>query len=495
MNRPLTGSRVLARNTLLNLLGSGLPMLAALVSIPVLISRMGESRFGILTIAWVLVGYFSLFDFGLGRALTKLVAETLGAGKEEELPGLVWTALLMVFLLGSVGGVVLGLAASPLVRGILKIPAELQGEALTSFYLLAFALPWVVTTTGLQGVLEACQRFEVVNGLRLPMGLFYYLGPLAVLPFSSSLVPVVALLVGGRILAWGGFLWGCLRVLPVLRRKARIEWGRMRPLARFGGWMTVSNVVSPMMTHLDRFLIGALLSIAAVAYYVTPYELITKLLLVPHALMAVLFPAFAAAFTQDRERAALLFDRGVRVIFLAVFPVALVVMTFADEGMTLWLGSAFADQSAPVLRWLALGVFINCLAQVPFAFIQGIGRPDISGRLHLVEFPLYVIAIWIFSRYFGLQGVAMAWVFRVMIDTVVLFVIAVRFLPRGSMLLRNTAQITLGGIVALTLATMQHELTMKIIFLFGALLLFGMLGWWRILAPSERALIQRRASV
>ena len=36
--------------------------------------------------------------------------------------------------------------------------------------------------------------------------------------------------------------------------------------------MTVSNVVSPLMSSLDRFVVGAVLSMTAVAYYATAYE-------------------------------------------------------------------------------------------------------------------------------------------------------------------------------------------------------------------------------
>ena len=50
-------------------------MLVALVAIPILVDGLGTARFGILTLAWMVVGYFSLFDLGLGRALTKLTAK------------------------------------------------------------------------------------------------------------------------------------------------------------------------------------------------------------------------------------------------------------------------------------------------------------------------------------------------------------------------------------------------------------------------------------
>lgn len=488
----LTGSRILARNSALNLLGVGLPMAVALVTVPVLIRALGEERFGILTVGWVVIGYFSLFDFGLGRALTKLLAEKLSGEDEEEIPPLVWTTLLLMFLLGVAGALLLAVLAPWLVRDVLKMSPELRLEALPSFYLLAFSLPWVISTTGLLGVLEANQSFGVVTSLRLPLGLFTYVSPLAVLPFTTSLVPVIALLVVGRLIAWVAHLVACLRVLPVLRSGIVLEWSRVKSLARFGGWLTVSNVISPLMTHLDRFLIGALISVTAVAYYVTPYELVAKLWLIPGALMGVLFPAFAATFAHDRTRTNLLFDRGVRVTFLAVFPIALVLITLAHEGMDLWLGAEFASKSAGVLRWLALGVFINCLAQVPFALIQGVGRPDITGKLHLLEFPFYCLVIWFLSRSYGIEGVALAWVLRVTLDTSILFVVAQRLLGVGVAPLRRTAQMVLAALALFAVAAVQEGLVAKVAFLVGALVVFLLVAWWRILAPGERAFFQRR---
>src|SRR6516164_4930865 len=94
-NAHLTSGRLLAKNMVWNLLGSGAPMIVAVFCIPILIRGLGKNRFGVLTLAWSLIGYASLFDLGLGRALTQLVAQKLGAGEEREIPSLAWTSLLL----------------------------------------------------------------------------------------------------------------------------------------------------------------------------------------------------------------------------------------------------------------------------------------------------------------------------------------------------------------------------------------------------------------
>ena len=68
--RPLTSGRLLARNTIWNLLGQVLPMVVGVVAIPPLVHSLGVDRFGVLSLAWIIIGYFSLFDLGMGRALT-----------------------------------------------------------------------------------------------------------------------------------------------------------------------------------------------------------------------------------------------------------------------------------------------------------------------------------------------------------------------------------------------------------------------------------------
>src|SRR2546430_6915463 len=150
-NGHLTRGRLLARNTVWNLLGSGAPMLVAVFCIPIIIRELGKERFGVLTLAWALVGYASLFDFGLGRALTQLVAKKLGAGEEREVPNLVWTTLLLMLLLGIVGAAMAILLSPWLVHRILNVPVALQRETLLSFYLLGLSIPMVIGTAGPRG--------------------------------------------------------------------------------------------------------------------------------------------------------------------------------------------------------------------------------------------------------------------------------------------------------------------------------------------------------
>lgn len=491
----LTGGRLLARNTVYNLLGQGLPMLVALAAIPLLIQGLGTDRFGVLTLAWILIGYFSLFDLGLGRALTQMIAERLGAGRQGDVAEIARAGLSLMFLLGVVGSVVLLLITPWLVGSVLTIPAPLQRETAASFYLLAFSLPLVISTAGLRGILEAQQRFGLVNALRVPLGVFTFLGPLLVLPFTSSLAAIVASLVVVRGVSWIAHLLLCLDSLRRTRPRTRLDLAIAWPLLRFGGWMTVTNVVSPLMTYLDRFLIGATLSIAAVAYYVTPYEVVTKLWIIPGAVLGVVFPAIASSFLRDRNRSALLFDRAFKFVFLAIFPFVLLAVPLAREGLGIWLGEEFAENSARVLQWLAVGVLVNSVAQVPFTVLQAAGRPDLTAKLHLIELPVYLLAIGWLITWFGVEGAAIAWVARVLVDLVALLFLTQRILPESGPATYRivwTLALALSTVAAITLPDSLPARMLLLLLTFAALV---PAAWYLFLSSAERALIVRRRGV
>jgi O-antigen/teichoic acid export membrane protein len=422
--RILTSGRLLARNTVFNLIGQGAPMVVAIFAIPLLIKGLGTDRFGVLTLAWMVVGYFSLFDMGLGRALTKLLAEKLGTGQVEDIPKLIWTALPLMGVLGVIGALVVASISSWLVYSILNIPANLQVETLKACYILALSIPIVISTAGLRGVMEAHQRFGQVNAVRIPMGIFTFLAPLVVLQFCNSLYPVVAVLVVGRVIAWGAHLALCLYLVPALRRGINFQRTMVRPLASFGGWMTVSNMVGPMLLYMDRFMIASFISVTAVAYYTTPYEVITKLLIVPSAILGVLFPAFSLSYARDRKRVSRLYIQGIKCVSLIILPIALGIIVFAKQGLSVWLNDEFAVNSSLVAQLLVVGVFINSLGLVSQSLVQAAGRPDLTAKLHLIELPLYLTYLWFLLHKYGINGAAGAWLIRVSISAVILAVLA-----------------------------------------------------------------------
>lgn len=424
----LTHSGLLARNVGYNLLGQVLPMIVALVSLPIIVRSLGAERFGVLALAWVVIGYVGFFDLGLGRVVTKMVGEQLGRDDESSVPHIFWTGVFYMAMLGLVVSILLYVFSPQLVRSVLKISTEFQAEALLGFRYLALGTTFVIVTVGVRAVLEAYQKFGILNIVRTINGVLLYLAPLLLVPFTQSIDIYVLALVGIRVFILVLYAIICFQQVPILRQRVAFNKSLTANMFKLGGWISVSNIIGPVMVYVDRFLIGVWNSVAAVAYYVTPYEVISKMLLITSSVVRVLFPAFSMSLDADPRKAAGLYSRGIRVLIFMFFPIILGIVIFAFPAMKLWMGEEFALKGSSVMQWLAIGIFMNAPGQIAYAALQAGGRPDITAKIHVIETPIYLFVLFFFLKWFGITGAAMAWSIRLIVETFILFHFAEKLL-------------------------------------------------------------------
>jgi len=427
-------ARRLAKNTAYNVLGRVLPMVAAAVAVPFLLRELGIQRFGVLTLLWLVIGYFGIFDIGVGRATTKFVAEEIASGERGKLLELIWGSVLLLLLLGVVGGGVAALLTPWLVERALNIPPELKAESRNAFLLLAASMPFVLGTSGARGVLEGQHRFGVVNAIRAPGSVFTFAGPLLVTPFTTDLSRIAAVLVCGRVVVFCVNAYFCVASVPGQARPKMVRGDTAKHLFGFGGWLTVTNIVGALMAFgfVDRFVISSSLDMSAVSYYAVPFEAATKLLLAPAGFVAVLFPVFSGYAGSQKERVQRLCLQAVRILLMCLSPAALVLIAFGALGLNLWVGEEFARQSARVLQLVVAGVLVCSFSLVFASAIQALGRPDLTAKRHVCELPIYVALVWFLTKQWGIAGTAASWLIWQLADYLILLLLLGRLLPRRS---------------------------------------------------------------
>lgn len=406
----------LLRSGVLSLGTSAAPLIVALLALPLLTRHLGTERLGLLALAWAWLGYAGLLDFGLGRAVTRMVAAAdAGEALEAPIGAFVSTAHATLTVIGLLLGLVGALIAPWYVTSVLHVSAGLRSDAMLSAVLFALTVPAVTGASVPRAVLEARRQFADVNFVRLPVSIGSFAVPVMLLPVTSSLTAIAAALAVIRLWAWWRYQTLSHRIMPRGQHDAPAR-AHLVPLMRASVWMTVSNVLSPLMTVLDRFLIGSLISVSAVALYAVPWEAVTKLWIVPGALMMVLFPAMSAAYAADSGTLAALHSSGVKLVTLIVAPVCAITCVTAPLIIQLVGGAAYAGDSVFVLRLLAIGVAANCTAIVPASLLQATGRARWMATIHLYEVIPYGLLLWLAATRWGIVGAAAAWTSRAVID-------------------------------------------------------------------------------
>lgn len=483
-----TATRRILGGAFWNLLGRGLPLLVALALTPPLVSALGIERWGLFTLALGLVGVFGVFDLGVGAALTRTIADRLGRGDREGEDALIASALLLLVGLSAALAAALWAAVPWLMGHALTVPLDLQPQAIAGFRVLVAAAPLVVLNAALWGVLAAHGRFRAANLATMPVAVLYYLGPLLILLAWDSLAGVMLALVAARLLNTLSYAWLTRDLVPLSAfRRVRLE--AVLPLLRLGGWVSLSGVLTQASLYLDRFLIGAFLSLAAVAFYATPLDLAMRLWILPVAVAQSLMPALASAFRARPEETARLTRRGVLLIAALVLPGAIVLAGGAELLLRLWLGPDFAEGGAGVLRILAVGILFSCASFAPGSLLEAIGRPDVTARLQLAVAVVSVPLLLVLLRFGGIEGAALAWALRCAGEWAGRTLLAARLYPAAAPALHRSAVPVAAAGLVLAVAPALSPAGQTVLLALAAALFVGFA--LRALEPDERVALRR----
>jgi O-antigen/teichoic acid export membrane protein len=394
-----------------NLAGFLVPAVAAFASTPWLFRALGAERFGLLSIAWAVLGMVSVFDLGIGRASTRWIADLRASDDSAAVASASATALFVSAVLAAAVTVGLGLMVA---AGFgLTVSAALADEARRANYLLAAGLGVSVYGSALRGALEGFSDFRAVNVVKIPSGVAGFVLPCVAALVSPDLSIAVAALVASRFAAnvamarrlrhWTSSRW------------ADVDLRTCASLMGYGGWITVSSVLGPLIVYADRFVIGSLISAAAVAYFSVPADALSRVLIVPVSIASATFPAIVS----ERARAGnvrQIVGLTTKSIAVMVIPPTIVAAMAAHGILELWMGPRFADESTGVFRVLAAGFCLNALAQVPFLALQAVGAARSTALWHLVQLVPYLAALAAATHAFGILGTAWVWTARATVD-------------------------------------------------------------------------------
>lgn len=490
----LPNQRIIFENILISIAGNVAPMLFAIACIPYTIHGIGNEKFGILSIAWLFLGYFSILDLGIGRATTKFVIEYYNKGLVNETKSLITASIGSLMLLGILLAGILYALTPLLIEDYLNIPTYLYSETHKSLYAISVSIPFIIGISGLRGVLEARQKFRLLNIIKIPASVLNYLVPAIVATYTDHVFLIILWLLIMRILLFFIHAYYCFAPFELMGSFTKVDTKLLKRIVGYGGWLTISNVIGPVMVYLDRFIIGSILTLTLLTYYSTPYEVITKLLVVSGSATIVLFPVFTNLFyLKDMGKFQDVYKRSIKGIVVLLFPVTLLITCFAFEILSLWLGKAFAINSSVVLQLLSIGVLCASISSIPFTALQALNRPDLTAKVHIVELPFYLAGLYLFAHDLGIAGVALVWMIRNMFDAGAFLLLHKRIISMG---FENKEQILslllifcISSFAGAALLTIYGSIYYKIVYSICVLSFFFLFVWKQGLSLEEKGLI------
>lgn len=402
---------------------------------------MGADRYGVLSIAWILLGYFGLFDLGLGQATAFRIASLREAPAEDRAKTF-WAALTVNVAMGLIGGLVLWLSGDYFFGHVLKVADRFRRETLVAMPLLAATVPIATLTGVLTGALQGREQFLKMNLVSITSTVLFQVLPLFLAwRLGPSLPLVLCGALGARAIGLAALCYLC-HVEITRGHPQMFDAKEVRALLGYGFWVTLTSIFAPILFALDRLVIGAVLGAATVTSYVVPYQLAQRIAIVPYALTGALFPRLAASTAEGRRAQ----TNQATLALAAVLSLPVLVAVFViGPFLQVWVGHHIATEAAPVGRVLLIGFWANAFALIPHTSLRASGRPRLITIVMFVEIPFYLAALYLGLTTLGLVGSALALCGRCIVDWVLLSIAAgagVRSVPA---LLTNLALLVLGA--------------------------------------------------
>ena len=198
------------------------------------------------------------------------------------------------------GGALIFLLADKIAVDWLSVSLEIREEVIVAFQLMGFGVPVVALSSVLRGIIEGFEDFKKSAILRGSLGIANFVGPYVLILFGlNDLASIVFVLVLTRLVNLGHTVYYTLKYTY-----SKVDQSESIPsIVKFGFWTTVANIVGPVMSYMDRYLIATFGYIGSIAYYSVPQDLISRIVVVPGSLASALFPRIAFLYKTQRTKA------------------------------------------------------------------------------------------------------------------------------------------------------------------------------------------------
>jgi O-antigen/teichoic acid export membrane protein len=374
----------------------------------------------------VLTNYFWFMDLGLGQATVKYVAEHVARDEPEEVNRVYWMSVGAYVVLGAIAAAAI-IAVAPLcVYRWFVIPEELQGPALRVFGLSAVGFALGLVNNAPAAIPRALQRFDVVNITSAAAGTAQTIATVALLAAGGSVQGIV---LANVLVVLGSLVSNAIIAQRLASQISLPVWHRatLRKLIGFGGFVAVSGLVVPLLVNAEKLILSGL-SVSAVAYYTVSYNVSIRLVwMVAAAVFSMFLPVFSELAGKGRTDLSLDFaSRVTQCLIMLPLPVVIVLWSFGHELLEIWMGQEFAKEGSGALQVLAIATLINATTSTPIAFLQATGRPAVIAKIHVAEVIVHIPVVLLCVTSFGLLGAALAWLCRVVIDSIAVWAAMIR---------------------------------------------------------------------
>jgi O-antigen/teichoic acid export membrane protein len=416
---------VLLKNIFYNLGFQILPIIVALIFIPIDIEIMGNDVFGIYSLFITIIVIFNYINFGIAPSTTKEVSKYKALGNNNKISSIIINSFILMFFIGVSVGYVFYFFDINLAYLLSKKSTISISECKKIIDVFVLLSPLIMLFLFFRSLLEGIQNFLITALVRSITNSIIFVVPL--------LYPIMKLYEIFYILVVYYIIINIMLCIVVNKKFIiKISWFSIKDsqqLLYYGWWMMIISIAGVILYYIDRFVIAFILGSIYVTYYTVPFDLISRGNMITSNVVNVFYPYITELYSKKNYeiiKNQLFLLSKIIILVMSIF--ALVFIIFSKDFLIWWLNGKVNIDTIKVMQILSIGVMLNSIAYIPNKFLNAIHLSKQVSKIFFYEMFFYPFLLIILLKEYGLSGAASSYLIRALLEGILLSNILFKYL-------------------------------------------------------------------
>jgi O-antigen/teichoic acid export membrane protein len=377
--------------------------------IPFIIKSLGQDMYGLWTLSFSLIGFFSLLDFGFGLGVVKWTGESRVTGEHEYRNHMLSTVFFVYVMVALIGMILLGGFAYFFYAKAFSIPKPMQTTAIAVLLILGLrSLLIQIPLSLFKGILFGEQRIYQINIIQT-IGTLLYAGSAFVVLSQGKGVVYLA------IVNCGSFLLENLLYFSLAFKKVenlsispkKVQRKYFHEAISFSFYSFLTTIAGLVLFQTDVIIIQLTLNLTLVGLYSVAIKISEYAFLLTKQLINVLTPLISE-LKEKKEYDSLRFlllDLSKYIMATGVI-LTTTIYVFGNDLLVFWVGEAFQKATIPLLL-LMTSFMVSIPELVASNVLTMTGHHRFTAKISVLSIFVNIGTSLLLVRPLGLVGIAL----------------------------------------------------------------------------------------
>lgn len=330
----------------LNYVSICLNMVVGLLYTPYMLRMLGQSEYGLYSLAASIIAYLTVLDLGFGNAIIRYTAKFRAEGKQreqEEMFGMFFILYIGIGIIAMIAGSVLSLNVENMFSRAMT-ESEVHRTRIM-LWLMTFNLAFTFPMSIWGSIMSAYERFvfqRIVSIIRSVLNPVVMILLLVVGYKAIAMVVVTTIFnVATLLVNW----WYCKYKLTIKVRFAKFRWAFLKEVSIYSFWIFLNAIMDRIYWSTGQFVLGIYKGSVAIAVYAVAIQLESMYMMFSTAISSVFLPKVTSMVTKGSsdEEISDLFIRTGRIQYIVMAYILSAFVVFGKQFIILWAGDDYTD--------------------------------------------------------------------------------------------------------------------------------------------------------